>query len=524
MKKYNIHIIPFCIFVLLGMININAQRDYQCVASEHHASKMKTDPDYAKRYSETEANVYKRAVNYYKNPHKVVGHTYTIPVVVHIVHHPDDAIGSGSNVTDQKVIDAIQYLNDSYMDVNNVGVDTEIEFCLASYDPSGNATNGITRFASAQYTELCSDTEDTAMKTARRWDQTSYMNIWVVDKIYYIDDDDNDGLCNDGSAGYAYYSSSHGNVVDGIVVSDYYLDKSTLPHEVGHYLNVQHTFEGGCYNNDCLANGDKVCDTPPDNSTSYIECNETHDSCTSDVNPNDPNNPFTVNQNDMTDNFMDYNTKVCRVRFTEGQKVRMHDALKNDRASLLTSTGCCIPDADLIGELNIDFEYEVSDFITTIQKVESNVQIEYDAGNYICLNPGFNSGNTGAVVTAVIDGCGGAYRTAGSNSNPETVKSEQKNVSYKTGLNAKGLESVTNYPNPFQNTTMISFNLDKASTISLRVYDASGREVSRLIDNEQRAAGNNEILFDGSDLTSGIYFYTLQTNETSITKKMLLHK
>ena len=79
------------------------------------------------------------------------------------------------------------------------------------------------------------------------------------------------------------------------------------------------------------------------------------------------------------------------------------------------------------------------------------------------------------------------------------------------------------HPNPFNPVTTISFDLPEACDISLVVYDVSGREVARLVD-EFKSAGAHEVIFDGSNLSSGIYFARLQMDRVSLTKKMLLVK
>ena len=83
--------------------------------------------------------------------------------------------------------------------------------------------------------------------------------------------------------------------------------------------------------------------------------------------------------------------------------------------------------------------------------------------------------------------------------------------------------SSSNYPNPFNPTTKISFTLPQNGRVSLKVYDALGREVADLA-NDVYAAGTYEVEFDASDLASGIYFYTIKTAQGNITKKMLLVK
>ena len=82
-----------------------------------------------------------------------------------------------------------------------------------------------------------------------------------------------------------------------------------------------------------------------------------------------------------------------------------------------------------------------------------------------------------------------------------------------------------NYPNPFNPTTTIQFALPKAGRVSLKVYDVSGRLVRTLFNNEGLNEGTFKHIFDGSDIASGVYFYSLIVNDELIgTKKMILIK
>lgn len=80
-----------------------------------------------------------------------------------------------------------------------------------------------------------------------------------------------------------------------------------------------------------------------------------------------------------------------------------------------------------------------------------------------------------------------------------------------------------NFPNPFNPATTIAFELPKSSFVSLKVYDMSGKEVANLL-NENVSSGFHEINFNGSNLSSGIYFYTINANGFVQTKKMVLSK
>ena len=80
-----------------------------------------------------------------------------------------------------------------------------------------------------------------------------------------------------------------------------------------------------------------------------------------------------------------------------------------------------------------------------------------------------------------------------------------------------------NYPNPFNPSTIIKFELPKASHVNLSVFDILGCEVGVLV-NERRGAGVHEVKFDGSNLASGVYFYRLQAGDYVASKKMLILK
>jgi hypothetical protein len=83
--------------------------------------------------------------------------------------------------------------------------------------------------------------------------------------------------------------------------------------------------------------------------------------------------------------------------------------------------------------------------------------------------------------------------------------------------------SLGNYPNPFNPTTNITFNLPNKSTVSLIVYDMLGREVASLL-NEAKPAGEHTVRFDASTLANGIYLYQLRVGDQQIIKKMTLIK
>ncbi|MFH0734913.1 MAG: T9SS type A sorting domain-containing protein [bacterium] len=80
-----------------------------------------------------------------------------------------------------------------------------------------------------------------------------------------------------------------------------------------------------------------------------------------------------------------------------------------------------------------------------------------------------------------------------------------------------------NYPNPFNPSTTINFSIPQAGLVTLKVYDLLGQEVASLV-NDELAAGNYNVNFNASSLTSGIYFYSVTSNNFVATKKMMLIK
>jgi hypothetical protein len=87
----------------------------------------------------------------------------------------------------------------------------------------------------------------------------------------------------------------------------------------------------------------------------------------------------------------------------------------------------------------------------------------------------------------------------------------------------KGFKLEQNFPNPFNPSTSINFAIEKNGHVSLNVYNAEGKFIKELM-NKQMISGNYEIKFDGENLPSGVYFYKIEFDGKTDTKKMLLIK
>ena len=262
------------------------------------------------------------------------GQLLTLPVVVHVIN----PVGQDLGIDLARTQLAITLLNQSFANTDPYdptrGVSADIAFCLAQRNDLGAPSTGL-----EQVTNALADhdlaTEEFDLKQLSRYQPLDYINIYVVASIR--------SGTNTGVAGYARFPSSHGDDLDGIVMeADYFgtsaAEGGVLTHEMGHYLGLYHTFQGGCGNDDCQLDGDRVCDTPPDNSTARVPCTSSINSCNTDT-----DSGLTQDEDDDIFNYMDYTTLTCMTRFSAGQADRMRTVTQTERASLLSSDGCQSP-------------------------------------------------------------------------------------------------------------------------------------------------------------------------------------
>ncbi|MFB6454848.1 M43 family zinc metalloprotease [Chitinophaga sp. Hz27] len=254
----------------------------------------------------------------------------TLPVVVHIISD------NPQSITDAMIIQGIKELNEAYSATGAFTggrTNTGIQFCLAHTAPDGSSTTGITRVKS-YLTDFDDDLEADRITKLGRWDASRYINIWLVSDIKseFMQLFECGQWTRLKKGGYAGPGGD-------VVVSS--MGAGILAHEMGHYLNLLHTFGNmDCKNDDCTIDGDQVCDTPPDKTiTGGYTCSNPPNSCSTDT-----LSGFGTDVPDLPDNFMDYgNGTGCILGFTQGQANRMHAFINSSLTGMINSTLCNDP-------------------------------------------------------------------------------------------------------------------------------------------------------------------------------------
>lgn len=301
-----------------------AQRD--CATAGYLQQQLQADPSLQSRMAGVEDFILQRSLDL---PASANGRTggisvIRIPVVVHILYN-----SSAQNISDAQIKSQIDALNrdfrrDNADTVNTpqrfhaLAADTEIEFVLASADPSGRATTGIVR----RQTNVKEWSMDDKIKFQSQggdnaWDSRYYLNIWV------------------GNMRTLGYSSAPGGAADkdGVVISlnafgtintsSPYNMGRTAVHEIGHWMGLKHIW------GDTYCGDDLVEDTPKQGNFTAGCPSGFRTSCSNGT------------VGDMYMNYMDYTSDACINLFTQGQKSRMRSLFLagGPRASLLQSKG-----------------------------------------------------------------------------------------------------------------------------------------------------------------------------------------
>jgi hypothetical protein len=310
--------IRHAVIMVIGLfLCINAFAQRECGTMDHLLEQRDNDPKLDEKMNRIEEHTQ----NILHSQYRAVNGVVSIPVVVHVLYNT-----SSENISDAQILSQITVLNDDFRRMNadadntwSQGADTEIEFCMANSDPSGNSTSGITRTSTSTSAFGTNDNmKFNSSGGTDAWDASKYLNVWVCD-------------ISGGILGYAQFpggaASTDGVVIDyqyfgttGTATSPFDLGR-TATHEVGHWLNLRHIWgDGGC------SVDDFVSDTPESDGANY-GCALGHSSC---------------GTTDMVQNYMDYSDDACMNIYTMGQTTRMRALFEpgGARSSLLSSTAC----------------------------------------------------------------------------------------------------------------------------------------------------------------------------------------
>jgi hypothetical protein len=308
--------------LLIAATAIKAQHFIPCATDEYFKQQLIKHPEIAAAEKALNDSIAQQVQQIIMNK---TGKVLYVPVVFHIIHE-----NGAENISQAQIMDQLRIVNEDFRkkagtngaSTDPLATDMEIEFRLAQYDPNGNKHDGINRV----FSTLTNNADD-KVKPLSYWDARKYLNIWVVKSI-------NPNTGKPGTVlGYAQFpwSLNFQTTTDGIVLRSDQVGTigsgqqsqagRTLTHEIGHWLGLYHTFQGGCVGGtsiNCAEQGDWVCDTPPVAEPSF-GCNIGRNSCSNDS----PNLP------DMVKNYMDYSDGTCLNTYTNGQKTRVRGPIPN---------------------------------------------------------------------------------------------------------------------------------------------------------------------------------------------------
>lgn len=287
---------------------------------------------------------------------------YTINVVVHIVYNT-----ANQNLADSVIFNAIEHLSKDFQRLNadtvnmrpifaGVKGNPKIKFVLASVDPNGNPTTGITRtsttkvsFGSQLLLSLNMTDAEKVKSTADGgrdpWDQNRYLNIWVCNLEIFPGNPALFGYATPPSGLPNWDYSMLGGISDGVVMQYQYIARNnpnpglpgeamlgrTLDHEVGHYLGLRHIWAD---DQGCTAQ-DGISDTPNAGANSSASnCDLSSNTCVDNI--------MNMDLPDMAENYMDYSPDDCMNSFTQGQADLMRGVLNNQRIGLIQGSTASI--------------------------------------------------------------------------------------------------------------------------------------------------------------------------------------
>ena len=482
---------------------------------------FKADPKLRENFIKEQAKFeaeYQMALASNNSASKVAATVYTVPVVFHVMGQ--------QNISDQVFIDFIANVNKDYAKLgSDTGTinsvfrplykDVEIRFALAQKDPNGNCTNGIIRHPNDnKYWSQTSSTYAYSGSGAGKWATNKYLNVYVVECISSA----TYSCPTTGGAylgGYTYLPGTWGTNAsqDAIVYLSSLLgqtdsrDSRTLSHEIGHWLNLSHTF-GSTNNPGTTCGDDNVSDTPPTKGN--------FSTCPSSIGTN----TCDASGNQNVENIMDYAS--CPKMFTQGQITRMRTAIQSTtsgRNNLWTNTNYLA--TGLIPTYTCT---PVADFNSNKTKSCTGYTVAYNSLSQVGASGGVTwtfEGGTPATSTAtnpvVTYAAPGTYSVSITATN--SIGSNTKNsVSYISISNSTGGSVLPNAQN-FETTgipsgyTVVNPNSNVAAWNQITTTGASSTAKSMYLNNSAATgiAGHIDILesplYDFSNTTNITFSY-----------------
>lgn len=322
------------VLFLIGIVS--GTQAQKCKAQDRLAQRILENPRLGRKIEESDKRIEQWISQKQSSPDKK-REIITIPVVVHVLWNESD-----QNISDEQIQSQIEVLNEDFRRQNEDRLssdhpfyefteDIQMEFCLATRDPFGAVTQGITRTKTNIKSWNDNNYDDVFFSDRggkNNWNPDYYLNMYVVE--------------GDGETlGFASFPDELDDyrAYDGVVIDHRVFGRTgtsgsedfegalgrTAVHEVGHWLNLIHIW------GDEFCGDDKVGDTVPAEEENY-DC---------PTFPHRPNNECGSGADgEMFMNFMDYMDDDCAVMFTKGQGNRMRAVLAGLRSPIQKSNGC----------------------------------------------------------------------------------------------------------------------------------------------------------------------------------------
>ncbi len=529
-----------------------------CGAMEHLSLAQQKDPSLIKRMQEIENFTERAILERQRSSASSLG-VIRIPVVVHVLYNTP-----AQNISDAQILSQIEVLNEDFRklnaDVSNtpeefapLASDIGIEFYLATEDPDGNPTNGITRTATDKKNFSTNDHIKRSINGGKDpWPTDRYLNLWSGNIRFILGE----------LLGYAQFPGGD-PATDGVVINSKYFGRGgsaiapfdrgrTATHEVGHWLNLRHIWgDGGCGASDFV-------DDTPDAASEYYGC------------PAYPQ--ASCGSNDMFMNFMDYVNDDCMVMFSQGQKERMlalfapggaRESFVNgeEPSEYCVSTG--LENLAWIEGVRINTTTNISgsdagygDYTANpvgLQKgasylfgaqakfadrkaplnwrfwIDFNQDGDFeDAGEMVFEGKSVNIAKKSInIPVSALEGFARVRVAAKFGAYPEPCESfqygevEDYTIEITSGSQPSTVSALELYPNPANGSTSVTLQLgEEASTLSVQLSDSRGKTVASKSFDGVRGKFSHVIQLAG--LKKGIYYVSVKSASVNEVKKLIV--